>query len=291
MLAALLAALLSSPAVAQDEYGARGIFPVYDVGAQWAVFDKTVKKGGSSALAPGGTFLVVGDEGAGLFSLARSSPTYGGACRANKPARLRAGLLKGPRSQVGVPVIAVKVSEDFSLKGSRAVYKTLPNAVDEPLYKRLGAALAAAAVQEAKDGAYRFKADDAGAAAFLADPKPEQVALKIDWASPVTVAGLKDTVALVTGAQVSSAYRRCLRLAHADKLLGGCVEMPHALMTETALLRFVLYDPSGKGQPFLLAFSAKEPLWGHERWGFALRAAGPRLFLRDAMDPRCREGF
>lgn len=291
MLASLLTALLLSPAFAQDEYGARGIFPVYDVGAQWAVFDKTAKKGGAAALMPGGTFLVVGDEGAGLFSLARSSPTYGGACRANKPARLRAGLLKGPRSQVGAPVIAVKVPEDFSLKGSRAVYKALPNAVDEPLYKRVVAALAAAAADEAKAGAYRFKPDDEGAAAFLADPRVEKIALKIDWASPVHIAGLPGAVALVSGAQISSAYRRCLRLAQGEKLLGGCVEMPHDLMTETALLRFVLYDPSGKGQPFLLAFTPAEPLWGHERWGFSLRPSGPRLFLRDAMNPRCREGF
>ena len=62
-------------------------------------------------------------------------------------------------------------------------------------------------------------------------------------------------------------------------------------MAETAQLRFVSYDPSGKGGPLLLAYSKEAPLWGHERWGFALRAAGARLFLRDAMDPRCREGF
>lgn len=291
MRALLLAAVLAAPAAAQDEYGARGIFPVYRAAGQWLVFDKTAGKGAGAALLPGGTFLVVGDEGAGLFSLARSSPTYGGACRGHKPLRLKAGLLKGPRSQVGSPVIAVKVPARFSLKGSRAVYKPLPNAVDEPLYKRLGAALSAAAVAEAKDGAYRFKPDDEGAAAFLADPRPEKVVLKIDWASPVAIAGLKDTVALVTGAQVSSAYRRCLRLAHGDSLLGGCVEMPHDLMAETALLRFVVYDPSGRGQPFLLAYTPEEPLWGHERWGFALRAAGPRLFLRDAMDPRCRGAF
>lgn len=291
MRALLLAALLAAPASAQDEYGARGIFPVYDVGAQWAVFDKTVKKGAASTLAPGGTFLVVGADGGGLFTLARSSPTYGGACRANKPARLRAGLLKGPRSAVGAPVIAVKVTDGFSLKGSRAAYKALPNATDEPLYKRLMPALLAAAAAEAKEGAYRFKPDDEGAAAFLADPKPEKIALKIDWASPVELAGLKDTVALVTGTQISSAYRRCLRLAHADRLLGGCVEMPHDLMAETALLRFMVYDPSGKGQPFLLAYTPLEPMWGHERWGFALKPAGPRLFLRDTMNPRCREGF
>lgn len=291
MRALALLLLLAAPAAAQEEYGARGVFPVYDVGAQWAVFDKTGKRGGAAALAPGGTFLVVGSEGAGVFSLARSSPTYGGACRGHRPERLRAGLLKGPRSQVGAPVIAVKVAEGFSLKGSRAVYKALPNSVDEPLYKRLGPALQAAAAEEARAGAYAFKPDDAGGAAFLVDPKPEKVALKIDWAAPVTLEGVPDTVALVTGAQISSSYRRCLRLAQGDKLLGGCAPMPHDLMTETQLLRFVLYDPSGRGQPLLLAYTSAEPLWGHERWGFALKASGPKLILRDAMDPRCRAGF
>jgi hypothetical protein len=67
--------------------------------------------------------------------------------------------------------------------------------------------------------------------------------------------------------------------------------MPHDLMSETAQLRFVAYDPGGNGSPFLLAYTKGEPLWGHERWGFVLRGGGARLFLRDAMDPRCREGF
>ena len=67
--------------------------------------------------------------------------------------------------------------------------------------------------------------------------------------------------------------------------------MPHDLMAETAQLRFVAYDPGGKGSPFLLAYTRGEPLWGHERWGFVLRASGARLFLRDALDPGCREGF
>lgn len=291
MFALVLAALLAAPAAAQEEYGARGIFPVYSTAGQWAIFDKTARKGGAAALAPGGSFLVVGSTGAGLFALARSSPTYGGWCRANKPARLRAGLLKGPRSLVGDPVIAVKVKRGFSLKGSRARYLPLPNAVDEGLYRRLGPALNSAAIEEARAGAYRFKPEDEGATAFLADPKAEKILMKIDWASPVPLRGAPDAVALVTGAQISSAYRRCLRLARGNELLGGCVEMPHDLMAETALLRFVLYDPSGRGRPFLLAYTPEEPLWGHERWGFALRAEGPRIFLRDAMDPRCRAGF
>ena len=47
----------------------------------------------------------------------------------------------------------------------------------------------------------------------------------------------------------------------------------------------------GGGNPYVLAFTPEEPLWGHERWGFVVRASGPRLFLTDAMDRRCREGF
>jgi hypothetical protein len=254
------------------------------------VFDKA-KVGGAKELAPGGRFLVVGTVGAQLFAVARSSPTYGGACRARKPARLRAALLKGPRSAVGEPVMAVKVPETFKLSGSKAVYRALDNAVGEDLYRELGAALAAASVEEAKAGAFKFGPEDSAAAAFLQDPKPEAVTLKIDFAAPVVVEGLGKAVVLVTGAQISSSYRRCLRLAAGGKLLGGCAEMPHALMAETSLLRFVSYDPGGNGRPYLLAYSTGAPLWGHERWGFVLRAGGPRLFLRDAMDPRCRDGF
>ena len=82
-----------------------------------------------------------------------------------------------------------------------------------------------------------------------------------------------------------------LRLLEGDKLLGSCVPMPHDLMAETAQLRFVSYDPGGKGNPFLLAYTRGEPLWGHERWGFILRANGAQLFLRDTLDPKCRAGF
>jgi len=115
--------------------------------------------------------------------------------------------------------------------------------------------------------------------------------MKIDFAAHPSVAGLKKPTALITDAQISSSHRRCLRLADGDRLIGRCVEMPHDLMSETTQLRFVAYDPGGKGSPFLLAYTRGEPLWGHERWGFVLRGTGARLFLRDAMDPRCRDGF
>ena len=287
----VLAAAAAHPAVAQDQYGAKGLFPVYDVGGHWLIYDKTTENGGSQALRPGGRFLLIGSDGADLFAVAHSSAAYGGACRHKKPARLRAAILSGPRSSVGDPILALGVPASFSLKGSHAAYKALPNAVGEPLYQALVAALSAAIIEEAKSGSFRFKADDEGASAFLSDPKPEKISLKIDFAASTKVAGLIAPMVLVTAAQISNSFRRCLRLADGDKLIGGCVEMPSDLMAETALLRFVSYDPSGKGSPLLLAYTKDAPLWGHERWGFALRSSGPRLFLRDAMDPRCREGF
>jgi hypothetical protein len=290
-LAFLLAAALVRPAAAQEQYGAKGLFPAYNVGGHWLVYDKTTGKGGSKALTLGGRFLLVGSEGADLFTVVHASAAYGGMCRGRKPLRLRAAILRGPRPKVGDPILAIKVPESFTLKGSRAEYRVLPNQVGEPVYQALGSALTAATVEEAKSGAFRFKLDDAGAEAFKADPKPEQVLLKIDYAAKVDVAGLKDPLVLVTGAQVSNSFRRCLRLADGGKLIGDCVEMPSDLMAETALLRFVSYDPSGKGAPLLLAYTKDAPLWGHERWGFALRASGARLLVRDAMDPRCREGF
>lgn len=290
-LAALLLCAVPRPSRAQDEYGAKGLFPVYDHAGTWLIYDKTSKKGASSALMPGSRFLIVGSRGADLFSVARTSATYGGACRGRKPLRLRAAILKGPREEVGDPILAIKVPDTFSLKGTRALYSDLPNKVDETVYKALGGALADATVSEAKDGAFRFKLDDEGASAFLADPKPEKILLKIDYAARPRVAGLTAPLVLVTGAQISNSFRRCVRLADGAALVGGCVEMPSDLMAETALLSFVSYDPGGKGSPFLLAYTKEAPLWGHERWGVVLRAAGARLFLRDAMDPRCREGF
>jgi hypothetical protein len=293
VLLALLAAFAAAarPAAAQDEYGAKGLFPVYNVGGHWLIYDKTTGKGGSSALHPGQNFLLIGSSGADVFAVAHASAAYGGACRVRKPLRLRAAILSGPRSRVGDPILALKVPADFTLKGSRAVYEALPNAVDEPVYQALGSALTAATLAEAKSGSFRFKPDDEGAAAFLADPKPEKILLKIDFAAKTKIAGLAAPMVLVTGAQISNSFRRCLRLVDGDKLIGDCVEMPSDLMAETALLRFVSYDPSGRGGPLLLAYTKDAPLWGHERWGFALRAAGARLFVRDAMDPRCREGF
>mgnify|MGYP001563875093 CR=1 FL=1 len=289
---ALLAVLALAPAcAAQVEYGVRGLFPVYTSGNQWVIFDKPRKSGKASDLMPGSNFLIVGSIGADLFVVGRTSATYGGGCQNKKPLKLRAALLKGPRSAVGEPVMAIKVPDDFQMKGSRARYDALENKVDEPLYRLLGSTLTAAALQEGRSGAYRFRADDEDSAAFLADPKAEKIAMKIDFAAHPSVAGLKAPTALITDAQISSSHRRCLRLADGDRLIGRCAEMPHDLMSETAQLSFVAYDPGGNGSPFLLAYTRGDPLWGHERWGFILRANGARLFLRDAMDPNCRASF
>lgn len=291
VLAILAAASLARRSGAQDEYGSRGLFPVYQSGNQWVIFDKPRKTGNVKDLMPGSKFLIVGSLGADLFVVGRTSATYGGACKNKRQLKLRAALLKGPRSSVGDPVMAIKVPADFQLKGSRASYNALENSVDEPLYRLLGSTLAAAALEEGKAGSYRFRADDEGAASFLFEPTADRVLMKIDFAARTSVAGLKRPTALVTDAQISSSHLRCLRLADGDRVIGRCVEMPHELMSETSQLRFIAYDPGGNGNPFLLAYTRGEPLWGHERWGFVLRENGARLFLRDAMDPRCREGF
>jgi hypothetical protein len=296
-MSSLLAALLffcAAPAAAQEAYGAKGIYPVYETSGQWLIFDKDprpARTGQSPPLGPGARFLVVGSSGSGLFTVARTSATYGGACRKNKPIKLRAALLRGPRAAVGTPVIGIKVKPEFSLRGSQARFTALRSEVDEGTYSRLGGAVKAAVAADVRSGAFRFALDDNPGAAPPSEVRPDDIQMKMDFGARVRIRGLEDAFALIEGSQVSATFRRCLRLSAADVLLGGCVEMPHALMAETALLRFVEYDPSGDGRPLLLAYTPDAPLWGAERWAFALRAAGPKLVLADAMDPRCREGF
>lgn len=294
MRALLLAAVLAAPAVparAQESYGEKGIYPVYESGREWLIFEKLAPKKKPGPLAPGQRLLVIGSAGSELFSIERGSATYGGACRGRKPLRLRAAILAGPRKAVGRPIIGIRVPPSFSLKGSRARYRALRNEVDDSAYERLEEPVKGATVRDAQAGEFRFRLDDEAAASFPADPRPEKIQMKIDFGSRVPLEGLADAFVLVEESQIGSSMRRCLRLANASTLLGDCVEMPRALMVETAGLSFVSYDPSGRGQPLLLAFTPSQPMWGDERWGFVLNASGPRLFLMDAMDVRCREGF
>jgi hypothetical protein len=288
----LLATLgLALPARAQEQYGAKGIFPVYESAPQWVIFDKRPSKKTPTPIGPGERFLVVGSRGAEVFEVKRDSGTYGGMCRGRRPLKLRAGLLVGPRGKVGRPIIGIHVPETFSLKGSHAVYKALKNEVSEDSYQKLEGPVKAAVLKDAADGSFRLKADDPAAEQFIKEPKAELVQTKIDFGAALPVSGLGEPFVFVEESQIGAASRRCLRLAVEDRLIGGCAEMPRALMAETELLQFVAYDPSGKGSPFLMAFTKTPPLWGDERWGFVVRSNGPRLFLVDAEDPRCRAGF
>lgn len=291
--AALIAAVLAAPCLASEPYGSRGIYPVYEANGQWLIFNRVgrrIKEG--SHLAVDSRFLVIGSRGAGLFTVARTSMTYGGACKDRKAVKLHAALLRGSREAVGHPIIGVHVPETFSLRGSRAAYRALDNQVSEDTYKKLKDALVRSTAEDIRSGALALKLDDDPGGDFLKNPKTESIALQIEFASKIALQGLASALILVEGSQVLSTYRRCLRLADGDKLLGGCVEMPRTLMAETALLKFVAYDPSGAGaSPFVLAFTPEPPLWGHERWGFLIKSSGPRLFLADAMDLRCREAF
>lgn len=287
-LAFFLLAALCAPALGA-EYGAKGLFPVYETGGQWLVFDKAPKASGA-ALSIGSRFLVVGSLGSELFTVTRTSATYGGACKNRKPARLRAALLKGPRSAVGSPILAIAVKPSFSMAGSRAKFTALKNEVDEGTYQTLDAAIRAAAIGDVKAGRFPLQSEDDRVAA-LQEPAPRGMVGKIDFGAKIDVAGLGSALFFVEDTQIGASRRRCARVAVGEKLIGDCVPMPHALMAETSLLQFVSYDPSGTGKPFVLAYTPSEPLWGHERWGFAVRGGGAQLFLADAMDKRCREGF
>lgn len=292
-LAAVLFCCLLAPARAQENYGAKGLYPIYETAGQWFIFDKNPegrKKGDDSPLAPTKRFLVVGSQGAGIFEVARASAAYGGACRENKPARLRTALLRGPRRRVGSPVMGISVPESFSLEGSRALYTALENGVGEQTYHDLSQAIRESALADVRAGNFPFRVEE-DTAAVAAAISPEKMIVKIDFGAKLSIQGLADAFFLVEGTQISATYRRCLRLADGARLIGGCVPMPHTLMAETAQLKFVSYDPSGQGQPYLLAYTPQAPLWGHERWGFVVRKEGPRIFLFDTMDVRCRAGF
>lgn len=295
MPAGLLAFLLLwtvAPVHSQEEYGAKGLYPVYETGGHWLIFDKNPKKlkGETSPLAPGKRFLVVGSQGADIFEVSRTSAAYGGACRDKKPARLRAALLHGPRRVVGIPIMGISVPPSFSLKGSRALYTALENSVGEQTYHALSQLIRESALSDAKGGDFPFRVDE-DTAAVVGTLSTDKMIVKIDFGAKLLIQGLSEPYFLIEGTQISGTYRRCLRLSDGARLMGDCVQMPHTLMAETTQLKFVSYDPSGQGQPYLLAYTAQAPLWGHERWGFIVRKGGPRLFLSDTMDVRCRASF
>jgi hypothetical protein len=257
----------------KSSYGDKGIFPVYELSGQWLIFDKQTLRG-HPPLTPNSHFLVLGDRGQALFTLARSSAAYGASCAAGKPVPMTTALLRGSRTAVGRPILAVSVPASFSLKGSRAVLRALTNTVDDSSYQRLLGPVRLAVTAENSLS------------------RPDGIQTKIDFGAPVPVKTISSPFVFVEESQFASKSRRCLRLGESAHLIGGCAEMSAKLMAETAGLDFVYYDPSGKSEnPMLLAFTKTTALWGDERWAFVLRPSGPALLLQDATDIRCREGF
>ncbi|MBI4376402.1 MAG: hypothetical protein HY549_08125 [Elusimicrobia bacterium] len=290
--ATLLGLALATPSWAQEAYGHKGIFPVYETAGQWVIFDKKPSKASDRLLSPGSRFLIIGSSGSQVFDVARTSATYGGACREKRPVRLKAALLKGPRRIIGRPITAISVPPSFILSRSRAVYRTLPNEVSDATYAGLGQALKLAAVQDVQSGRFALNREDPATFEFLKHLKLEFIQIKIDFASRVSLPGLSEPLALVEETQIGASIRRCFRLANGERLIGPCVEMPRVLMAETGFLDFVSYDPQGRRpQLLVLAYTKTAPLWGDERWGFVLRSSGPQLLLKDTLDPRCRESF
>lgn len=271
-------------------YGDKGVFPVYRSGKRWVIFDRAPEASGK-ALERGSRFLVIGSRGASVFRVSRTSNTYGGACREGKPIALRSAILRGRRRKVGDPVIAIKVPKRFSLKGSKARFSPLSNEVSEETYRALDGLLRDKTMKDLRSDNFPVRFEDRGEVAKIEKPGPREIQMKFDFWAKLHVLGLKDAFALIEGTQVLGSYRRCLRLIDGETPVGECVVMPHDLMAETSRLRFVSFDPSGKGKPYLLAYTKSEPLWGHERWAFIVRKEGPRLLLNDAMDIRCRAAF
>ena len=240
----------------------------------------------------GASFVVVGSQAAGLFKIARSARIGGVLCESGRPAKTKVYFLRGPgRKGVGAPLVGIRVSSSDRFDPRAARFYRLDNRVSENLYRELGDALKQTVVAEAGKGEFRMLEGDGAGRAFLRSPAADGILLKLDFAAPIPIQGASKAMILVDGVQVSKSFRRCMRLSIGGRPAGNCAEMPHGLMAETNLLRFIAYDPNGDNHPFILAYTPEAPLWGHERWGFRLTRKGPSRFLMDALDPKCREGF
>ena len=271
-----------------------GIFPVYEADKRWMLVER-VPAGGKRIVKQDTQLVVIGSKGAAQFHAATSTQSYLPACRDAKPAKTLAFLLsaKSPKNfqQVGTPIIAIAMKPGASFDSSRAVFYALRNEVKEEVYQKLSGPIVDSVVEDLKSGTFQIKLGDSLGHAYAQSPDPKKIQMKIDFGSKLRLRGFEDAFVLIEGVQLSKSFRRCLRLFEAGRPVGSCVEMPHELMSETRSLQFVAYDPSGKGTPFILAYTQDPPLWGHERWGFQVTTKGPKLFLKDTLDPRCRESF
>ncbi|MFH1726159.1 MAG: hypothetical protein ABII00_16240 [Elusimicrobiota bacterium] len=271
-----------------------GIFAVYEAGARWMLIER-VPKGGKRLVRKGSRMVVIGSRGIDEFYAASSTRTYEAACEGFNPVPTPGYLLSAKSAlnfkRVGKPIIAVILRKGSKFDASKALFYALSNEVDESVYGRLGSVIRETVIAEVDSGAFQIAVDDEEGQRFAARPDAEQMRMKIDFGSKVRYRGLREAFVLVEDVEISRSHRRCMRLFEGDKPVGACVGMPRELMSETQNLAFVAYDPSQRGTPFILAHTKKKPLWGHERWGFQLTDEGPRLFMRDALDPRCRESF
>ncbi|HAH07222.1 MAG TPA: hypothetical protein DCM05_11990, partial [Elusimicrobia bacterium] len=278
----------SKAPIAKPLKSSSGIFPVYPEGGRWLVVDRSPGGKKGSKVAEGMGLLIVGSKGIAEFAVGKSSWTFGASCSKNRPSRTLAWKVAGRKAaflKVGAPIVAILLKPGTVYDVSQALFTPLKNEVGESVYKKLDFAIRKTNVSDLKEGAFPILPDDQDGAALAREADPLRLQMKVDFASPVQVKGLKDPLVLIEGTQVSNSYRRCLRLFEDKEPLGGCVEMPHVLMTETRQLDFVAYDPSRAGSPFVFAYTTEAPLWGHERWGFQVNAQGAKLFLRDALDP------
>jgi hypothetical protein len=270
-----------------------GIYPVFEAGGRWMIVDRSPRR--KHLLRRGGRVLVIGSRGVAPFRIARSTRTFGTACEDRRQVARTAYYLTSKRAssfkRVGTPVIAIRLKRGTRYNPKDAWFYRLKNAVQESTYQDLGATLKSSIADDLRSGDFQIKLNDKVGHDFARSPNPDKIQMKIDFGSKIRYRKFKDAFLLVEGAQVSNTYRRCMRLMGSNKPVGNCAEMPHELMVETRQLKFVAYDPSKRGAPFILAYTEGKPLWGHERWGFQMTDKGPKLFLRDAMDPKCRSGF
>ena len=272
----------------KERQAPRGILPVYETPEGWMALDR----GGKRAAIPRGTaFLVIGSKAAGVLTSGPGTAITA-ACVDRKPAKVPAYPLSGnAQSGLGTPIIAIRVPRGRSLDTKQARFYPLVNEVNDETYQSVGDALRQAVLADLAAGKFKLKADDAGAQQYAKEPDPKKLQLKLDFGSKIRIAGMSKAFLLVEGANISKSFRRCVLLLNEDAPVGACADMPHDLMAETQLLEFVAYDPNGRGTPFILAYTTREPLWGHERWGFQLTPKGAKRFLMDAQDAKCREGF
>lgn len=272
-----------------------GIFPVYEAGGRWMVIERVPAGSSHRSVTRGTELVVIGSRGVDKFYASRSTRTYLAACENNRPAPTLGYLLKASSAKnfkrVGTPVIALPLRKGVRFNPAKAWFYRLANEVREDTYKKLEKTIRGKILEDVASGAYLMDPEDEGGHKFAKDPDPEDILMKIDFGSKIRYRGMSNPFVLVDDVKISRSRRRCVRLFDGDKPVGDCAEMPHELLSETQGLKFVAYDPSRRNRPFVLAFTDKEPLWGHERWGIQLTQKGPKVFLKDALDPKCRAGF